>query len=33
MNYVMHPVEQVMGEMAEQYGTGTLPLKVISPRF
>lgn len=32
VNYTFHPVEQVLGEMAEQYGTGTLTLKVMSPR-
>jgi hypothetical protein len=32
VNYSHHPIEQVLGELAEQYGTGTLTLKVISPR-
>ncbi len=32
VNYTFHPVEQVMGEMTEQYGTGTLTLKVVSPK-
>ncbi|MBD2078465.1 metal-dependent hydrolase [Leptolyngbya sp. FACHB-17] len=32
VNYSFHLVEQVLGEMTDQYGTGTLTLKVISPR-
>ncbi len=32
VNYTFHSVEQVLGGLAEQYGTGTLMVKVVSPR-
>ncbi len=32
VNYAFHPVEQVLGELVEQYGTGTLTMKIITPR-